>query len=195
MLQVNETHLRGVLDSIPAPIALVDHAGRHCYLNEAYRAQVGKPLDEIIGRKIEEIVGAEAYARMRPGDSQQPYMDRARAGETVNWEGWLGYPDGQRYVQRIYFPFRTEAGAIEGVFAFSRDVTDLKRSQEKLTDQLLELMIAHGHLEAVLDAIPGRVALLDREERHRYVNREYAQFVGFPADKLIGMTRAEVIGK
>src|SRR5690242_9336392 len=176
MLQVNETHLRTVLDSIPAPIALVDNAGRHCYVNEAYRQGVGKPVEEILGRTIEDILGGQYYAKLRPGDTQQPLFNRARAGETVNWEGWLGYPDGPRYVQRIYFPFRNDQGGVDGVFAFSRDVSELKRSQEQLTDQLLELMVAHGHLQAVLDSIPGRVALLDREERHRYVNREYSEF-------------------
>ncbi|HYZ60968.1 MAG TPA: PAS domain S-box protein [Acetobacteraceae bacterium] len=195
MLQVTEAHLRTVLDSIPAPIALVDNKGRHCYVNEAYRAQVGQPVDKILGRTIEAIVGRANFKRMRPTDTQQPLMDRARTGETVHWEGWLGYPDGERYVQRLYFPYRNEDGLVEGVFAFSRDVSDLKRSQEMLTDQLQQLQLAHGHLRAVMDSMPSRVALLDRDERHRYANREYCEFVALPIEKLIGMTRAQVIGK
>ena len=184
-----------MLDSIPGPIALVDNAGRHCYVNQAYVRQVGQAADQILGRTISEIVGADRYNAMRPGDPQQPYMDQARTGQTVRWEGWLGYPEGPRYVQRLYFPYIGDGGAVEGVFAFSRDVTDLKRSEEQLAGQLHLLQAAHAHLTTVLDCIPGRVALLDREERHRYVNREYADFVRIPALQLIGMTRAEVIGK
>ena len=49
-------------------------------------------------------------------------------------------------------------------------------------------------LGAVLDGIPARVALLDRERRHRYVNLEYATFIGQPASAILGKTVAEIIG-
>lgn len=195
MLLITERHLRNVLDSIPAPVALVDLAGRHWFVNEAYRQQIGAPDDQIIGRTIEDILGSERYAAMRPGDPQQPLMERARKGETVRYEGWLGYPEGPRYVQRIYFPYRNDRGVIEGVFAFSRDVSDLKRSQEQLIGQLQQLRVAHTHLQSVLEAIPGRVALFGRDERHRYANQEYCDFVGVLPQDVIGKSRAQVIGR
>jgi PAS domain S-box-containing protein len=50
-----------------------------------------------------------------------------------------------------------------------------------------------AQLRAVLDAIPARVALLDRQRRHRYVNREYARSAGRPAEEILGRTVAEVL--
>lgn len=54
--------------------------------------------------------------------------------------------------------------------------------------------VSMAQLGAVLDGIPARVALLDRERRHRYVNHEYTRFIGQPAAMLLGRTVAEVIG-
>jgi two-component system NtrC family sensor kinase len=54
--------------------------------------------------------------------------------------------------------------------------------------------LTDARLRLVLDAIPARVSLLDREERHCYVNNEYAELVGRPVDEILGRTAAEVLG-
>ena len=46
----------------------------------------------------------------------------------------------------------------------------------------------------MLDSIPARVALYDRDRRHRYVNREYANFVGREPEAILGRTLSEVVG-
>src|SRR5271166_5006811 len=55
-------------------------------------------------------------------------------------------------------------------------------------------MLDAEELRTVLDSIPARIALLDRGRRHRFVNREYAAFVGKPADAILGRTVAQVFG-
>lgn len=55
-------------------------------------------------------------------------------------------------------------------------------------------LVGEAQLRAVLDAIPARVALYDRERRHRWVNREYAKFVGREPEEVVGLTLAEVMG-
>ena len=55
-------------------------------------------------------------------------------------------------------------------------------------------LAGESQLRAILEAIPARVALYDRERRHRYVNREYARFVGREPEEVIGLTLAEVMG-
>jgi two-component system NtrC family sensor kinase len=49
-------------------------------------------------------------------------------------------------------------------------------------------------LRALLDTSLARIAYLDRERRHRYVNPEYASFMGCCQHDLIGRTVAEVLG-
>jgi PAS domain S-box-containing protein len=48
------------------------------------------------------------------------------------------------------------------------------------------LEVGEAQFRAVLDNIPTRIALLDRERRHWYVNRDYAAFVGRPPEEIVG---------
>lgn len=49
-------------------------------------------------------------------------------------------------------------------------------------------------LRGVLDAAPTRVCVISRERRYLYVNREFADFAGRPAEEIVGMTTEELIG-
>jgi two-component system NtrC family sensor kinase len=55
--------------------------------------------------------------------------------------------------------------------------------------------IGEPQLRAVFDSIPTRIALLDRNRRYRYVNREYVGFAGIPVDQIIGRTVPEVLAE
>jgi two-component system NtrC family sensor kinase len=50
-------------------------------------------------------------------------------------------------------------------------------------------------LRALLDTSLARIAYLDRDRRHRYVNPEYAAFMGVQQAEIIGRTVAEVLGE
>ena len=55
--------------------------------------------------------------------------------------------------------------------------------------------IGETQLRAVLDNIPTRIALLDRDRRYRYVNREYSAFAGKSPTDIIGHTVEEVLAE
>ena len=55
--------------------------------------------------------------------------------------------------------------------------------------------ISGAQLQAVLDCIPTRIALLDRDRRYRYVNSEYARFAGRPAGEILGCTVPEILAE
>jgi two-component system NtrC family sensor kinase len=56
------------------------------------------------------------------------------------------------------------------------------------------LEVGEAQFRAILDAIPARVALLDRDRRHCYVNREYATFVARRPEEVVGLTVPELFG-
>ena len=51
-----------------------------------------------------------------------------------------------------------------------------------------------ARLRALLNSVPVRVAFIDRDRRYRYVNEEYASFVGRPASEILGRSIVEVLG-
>ena len=97
LLEIGEEQLRTVLDGIPARVALLDRTRRHCYVNQEYARFVGRERDAILGRTVAEVLGAPAFELLRP------HGERALAGETVRWSGWLPYGDdaNPRFVQRV----------------------------------------------------------------------------------------------
>jgi len=56
------------------------------------------------------------------------------------------------------------------------------------------LVAGEAQLRVLLDNIPARVALLDRQRRHCYVNQEYAAYVGLPPEQILGRTVIEFLG-
>ena len=182
---MDAAQVRCVLDSIPARIALLDRRRRHRYVNQEYAAFVGKPAPEILGRTVAQVIGAAAYARVRQ------YGTRALAGETVRWEGWLPYRSGSRkeprFVQRVYVPYRPGEGAPEGYFVFARDLTELKRSEQRLAEQLDELRASEAVSASVIGAALDCVVVID----------ELGAVVTFnpAAEQTFGYSQASVLGK
>jgi PAS domain S-box-containing protein len=56
-------------------------------------------------------------------------------------------------------------------------------------------MIGEAQLRAALEAIPTRVALLDRDRRYVYVNRHYIEFAGRAEAEILGRTEQEVLAE
>jgi PAS domain S-box-containing protein len=57
------------------------------------------------------------------------------------------------------------------------------------------LGISEAGLHAMLDTIPARLALVDRQGRHCYVNAAYCAYLRKPAPELLGRTIREIIGE
>ncbi len=55
--------------------------------------------------------------------------------------------------------------------------------------------ISEAQLRAVFDSIPTRIALLDRDRRYRYVNREYIDFAGLSVEQIVGRTIPDVLAE
>jgi two-component system NtrC family sensor kinase len=178
---LTDAQLRLVLESIPARVSLIDREQRHCYVNKEYAELAGRPVDEILGRTVAEVLGKDAYDLLRP------HSARALAGDTVRWEGWLPFPHGGRIVQRVYLPYRTESGAIEGYLVFARDLAELDSGEWILPNQLATL-----HASEVLNAAITASALdciIAIDEAGLVIEFNPA------AEQTFGYTRADAIGR
>ena len=79
-LIMTEADLRTILDTIPAGVALIDRQARHCYVNSAYWNNLRTPPEQLLGRTTREVIGQEAYLRLRP----DPIRSTARCS-TARW--------------------------------------------------------------------------------------------------------------
>ena len=160
---LDEAKLLAILDAIPARIAFIGRDLRHLYANSEQAESLGVQADEIVGKTLPEILGEEYYEKLKE------FGERALAGETVEWEGWLRSPRlGDRYARRIYKPYVQPDGAIEGYFVFVRDGTDERLRQEALDRERRRLLDA-------VESFSEGFALWDPEDRLVMCNSRYRE--------------------
>ena len=159
----DETRFFALLDAVPARVAFIDRNRRHLYANREYAETMGMSADDFIGKSIADIFGEESYAKLKP------FGDRALAGESLEWEGWIHYPSlGDRYARRIYRPYAQPDGTIDGYFVVVRDLTDERLKQEAVDRE------RHRLLDAVESFSEG-FALWDTEDRLVMCNSRYRE--------------------
>jgi PAS domain S-box-containing protein len=170
---LDETKLLALLDAIPARIAFIDRDRRHLYANREHAKNLGVRAEEIIGKSIPEVLGEEYYEKLKP------FHERALAGETVEWEGWLHSPRlGNRYARRIYKPYVQPDGTIDGYFILVRDSTDERLRQEALDRERRRLLDA-------VESFSEGFALWDAEDRLVMCNSQYREmYAAVGPDKL-----------
>ena len=181
LLTLTDERLKLVLGGIPARVSLLDRDQRHRYVNKEYAELAGLPVDEILGRTVVEVLGAAAY------DGLRAHSERALAGETVRAEGWLPFATGSRLVQRVYLPFRTESGAIDGYLVFARDLAQLDSGEWILPNQLAAMHAAEALNAAITASALDCVVAID----------EAGQVIEFnpAAEETFGYKRADVMGR
>src|SRR5215470_9025292 len=186
-LTLVDTRLRLVLEAMPARVSLLDRDQRHCYVNNEYAELAGRQIDEILGRTVAEILGTAAY------ESLKPHAERALAGETLRWEGWLPFARGRRLVQRVYLPYRMESGAIEGYFVFARDLAELESGEWILPNQLAELHASEALNAAITASALDCIIAIDETGLVIEFNPAAEQTFGYKRSDALGRPIGELI--
>lgn len=121
---------RHITSTIAYPVSFVDRAYRYRTVNEAYSDIFGMKIDEIVGKTVRDLCGDDIFET-----EIQPQLDRALAGETVNYQVWVDFPKaGRRYMDMHYAPFIQSDGEIAGVVSHASDLTERQRSEEALQE-------------------------------------------------------------
>lgn len=130
----SEEHLQTLTDALPVLISHVDRDFRYQFVNRAYEAWLGRSIDEILGSRVEDMIGSEAFAHVKP------HLDAALAGVEIQFETFMPYSKIRpRHVRVDYIPQRGQNGAIEGFYGLVQDITERKlaeRHRELLVDEL-----------------------------------------------------------
>src|SRR5205807_2436165 len=181
-LATREEQLRLFTDNIPEPVVYVDMEGNYSFVNDAFLHLVGIPREEVIGKSVKEVLGAEVF------DLQQPYVDRAAKGESVTFEReHIDINCRQRWLRNSIFPDMNFDGTIKGYYIVGHDITDLQQAQNALAAR-------ESQLRAIMDGVPAPVAYLDRDERCQYVNKPFLQYFGLSAEQVGALRLRDVVG-
>jgi len=151
--EASEQRLRSITDNIPSMIAYIDRDRHYRFNSRYYESWIGRPLAEITGRHLRDVMGADAYAEVRPN------LDRAFGGERVDFDVEVRQPAGEsRFVRGTYIPDLDSGGQVLGVYSSSTDVTPLKKVERQLEqlaqhDTLTGLPNRHTFNDAIATAL------------------------------------------
>jgi two-component system NtrC family sensor kinase len=160
--------LRGVLDAAPARVCVISRDRRYLYVNREFAAFAGRPVEEILALTTHQLIGPELAAKL------DPVADRAMAGETVSFEGWVEYQrNGRRYIAYTFSPFaRMGGGPADAFINYMRDLTDIKQREEEAAAQ-------RAQLRAMLEGIADGVSVLGPDGRLVLANRGFMEMYGY----------------
>ena len=125
-VEQSERRLRRITENVPSLICYVDLEWRYRFNSRFYEEWLGRPLSEITGRTVLEVLGPNTYA------VDAPYIARAFAGEHVDFE--LEHTDshGTRCVRGSYVPDFDADGRVIGIYGATTDITPLKQVEREL---------------------------------------------------------------
>lgn len=124
-----------IISTVRDPMSFLDRKYIYQAVNRAYTEFLRKPIYEIVGHSVCEMVGREAFEK-----KIKHHLDRCLAGEEIHYQNWFDFPGkGTRFMDIRYYPLVEKDGSVSGVVASPRDMTDLKQAQKSLEKRTHEL--------------------------------------------------------
>ena len=125
---LNERRLKAINDNVPAIVAHLDL--NQCYLtaNEEFRRTFGIDPAAMLGRTLRCVRGEAVYAQMAP------HVIATLAGETRRFELSDTIDGLGHHFQHSFIPDVDEAGAVQGFYSVSFDITASKETQCRLEE-------------------------------------------------------------
>src|SRR5688572_28941098 len=151
-----ENDLRIVTDTMPAAAVRCARDRSFLWVNPCYAEWLARSPASIVGRKLSEVIGAEAALAI------EPYIERVLKGEQVRYERLARFPGlGERWVNWMYTP------TDDGWVAIGTDIHDRKLAEEALRQEQQRkdaFLAALAHeLRNPLAPIRNAVAILEKK--------------------------------
>jgi PAS domain S-box-containing protein len=163
--QESEERLRSIADALPLLISYVDKDQHFRFVNRQYETWFGRPLNEILGRTVSDVMGAAMYEQRRS------FIERALAGETLSYEVGFDRPMGPAITEVVHVPHRDDAGRVIGFYAVVRDITERKLAEKALGE-------SEERFRSIANSAPVPIWVSRLDGLREFVNTAYLDFLG-----------------
>ena len=161
----SEQRLRSIADALPLLISYVDKEQRFRFVNQQYEIWFGRPLEDILGRTLSEVMGPAMYEQRRS------FIERALAGEFLSYEVGFDRPIGAAVTEVVHVPHRDDAGRVVGFYAVVRDITERKLAEKALGE-------SEERFRSIANSAPVPIWVSRRDGLREFVNTAYVDFLG-----------------
>jgi diguanylate cyclase (GGDEF)-like protein/PAS domain S-box-containing protein len=179
-LAASEQRLLDLLNSIPAMVGYFDMEERCQYANDAGLKSNGLERSQIPGLSLRAVLGDANYAQ------HEPYVHEVLQGRRARFQGKLPFQGRTAYFQAHLIPDRIDGGAQRGFYVMTFDVTAMKEAQ-------FEQARVEGRLRAIADNLPVLISYIDQDQRYRFVNRTFREWMGIDPAAALGRHKSELM--
>jgi PAS domain S-box-containing protein len=156
-------------------ICLVNRDGVYVIANQTYLNWHQKTADEVIGHSIKEILGETLFEQ-----NILPYLKQCLAGETLQFEWWIDYPEvGPQFISISYIPYMEVDNTISGVIVALRNLTKLQETEQALRESELRF-------RGIFDQTFQFIGLLSPDGTLLEANQTVLDFGGIQREDVIG---------
>jgi two-component system sensor histidine kinase UhpB len=151
---------------VPVILAQCDAQRRYRYVNRAYAELLALDAAQIVGRTVDEVMGAAAYVKI------QPHVDAVLAGRRAEFELEFAVPNqGTRWIRAVYQPQRNAIGEVVGFVAVLEDVTQRVHAEA-------ELRRSEARFRQLADALPQIIWMTDAAGKLDFHNARWFDYTG-----------------
>jgi PAS domain S-box-containing protein len=182
-LQEQIAHLQLVYDTSSAAIFNLDTRGVITHANRRMAEMLALPLERLIGSEYLSHVPADE----RGAGAESMFLLMNRKVDMLDRERRYCRADGNEFWGHITGRCMFDAGGrVAGLVAVIVDITEAKQALAALEKERRDY-------HAIIDAAPVMITYKDKNDRYVRVNAAFAESVGMPAEKIVGMRTADVV--
>jgi PAS domain S-box-containing protein len=165
---------RSLAESSHDIIFVIDKQGYVRYVNGVAATFFGARPEEIQGKHLKDLFGPDAF------EFQSRALRRVvETGEPFVAEENKSFAERKIWLETRLIPIRDKDSMINLVMGVTRDITELKHSQEALRETT-------DRLDAILKASPAAIVALDTEGIVTHWNKAAEQIFGWSKEEVIG---------
>ncbi|HOW18824.1 MAG TPA: PAS domain S-box protein, partial [Phycisphaerae bacterium] len=173
-LRASEERYRTLAETAQDCIYIIGPDDRIRYINSYAAAQFGVRPEEVIGKPRSELFPPDVADRQKRG--LQRVM---QTGEPLMADDIVPFPGRQTWQRTQLVALRDGGSAVIGVLGISRDITDIKRVTDALTQ-------SDERYRTILDQMDEAVIFADAEHIVREINACACSMLGVSRDEVIG---------
>ncbi len=169
-----------IADNLPVIISYIDSDERFRYSNLAYETFFGRPREEVLGRRVRDVVSDKFYPVL------EDKIKQVLIGERVTFESniKLRSTEATKILSNTYVP-HFDGDKVIGYFALSIDVSDQKRREDKLR-------LSEEKFRGTFQSAGSGMAIIDADANVIDANESFCDMLGYTRDELTKLNIADI---
>jgi PAS domain S-box-containing protein len=139
-LRESEERFRSLVESSSECIGNLDLDGNFLYVNPTCSRLLGKCQEDARGAHFTELTTPEYFGIFNE------MLERAKEGASVRFQYMSKTSSGKKWFESVLNPVKGNSGEVKSLLRIARDITELKRAEEKMMKQLMKYDVKEGRL-------------------------------------------------